>query len=284
MGAVGAAAGVARAREFAPDVAADAVGIAEFNAPIAPVMRSLALPSSSMTKDGIGWGGFVGATAADLAERGFTGSGTVFDEIEYEGLDRTSLDSLGERYYLLDGDYKPYPACRWTHPGIDAIAAQVADHDVDPRSVEVVRVGTHENATVMTERRPSTPSEAEYSFPYVAARALLNGGNFTPADLTWRAREDETTLALADRVELAVDEEAEARYPEEYLVRIELETPSRTYESGLFGLRPLTADEREQKWEGLLDDALGPGTTATLRERIEDDDLPIEELLAPWAP
>lgn len=286
-GAVGAAAAVARIRGFDRETTADALGIAEFNAPITPVMRSVANPAGSMTKDGIGWGGFVGYTAADLADRGFGGSGTLYDEIEYEGLDAGHLESLGERYHITEGYYKPYPACRWTHPGIDAVQSVMDDVSLAIEDIEAVHVYTHPKGANLGIRRPTTASEAEYSYPFIIAQALRNGGTITPADLQADALTDAETLALADMVDLHVDEEAADRYPEESLARIAIETDAETYETELCNPlgsieRPVSESQQVEKWERLVDEYLGAGTTDRLLDRIEDDDAPIEQLLEPW--
>lgn len=286
-GAVGAAAAVARIEGLSLERTVDALGIAEFNAPITPVMRSVANPASSMTKDGIGWGGFVGTTAAAFAERGVTGSGTVYDEIEYDGLDPELIDSLGERYHLLEGYFKPYPACRWVHSGIDALRELLDGHDVGVDSVREIHVHTHSKGARLRIDRPSTPSEAEYSYPFTIAAALRNGGRLGPAQLGRSARTDEALLDLVDRVSLHVDPEADARYPEESLSRVELVTDAGTYASDLVNPRgsrerPLSRAELEEKWTGLLDAYLGEGAARDLLAGIEDDDLPVDELLEPW--
>lgn len=286
-GAVGAGAAVARLRGLPREQVIDALGIAEFNAPITPVMRSVANPASSMTKDGIGWGGYVGMTSALLAERGITGSGTVFDGIEHDGPDASLLDSLGDRYHLLEGYYKPYPACRWVHSGIDAVRELLDAHAVEPSAVREVAVHTHPKGARLGIDRPRTPSEAEYSYPFTIARALRNGGSFTAADLTREARTDEATLDLADRVTLHVDPEAEARYPDESLSRVTLVTTDATYESELVNPRgsrerPISTAELERKWTGQLDGILGDGSAAHVLEAVGDDDRPVEELLASW--
>lgn len=286
-GAVGAAAAVARIREVSLETAVDALGIAEFNAPITPVMRSVANPASSMTKDGIGWGGFVGMAATTFAEHGVTGSGTVYDEIEYDGPDPELIESLGERYHIREGYVKPYAACRWVHSGIDALRELLVDHDVDVDAVREIRVHTHRKGARLGIRRPTTPSEAEYSYPFTIAAALRNGGRLAPADLRRTARTDEDLLALVDRVSLFEDPEAQARYPEESLSRVELVTDAGTYESDLVNPRgsrerQLSRDELVEKWTGLLDEHVGEGTTRELLSRVEDDDLPIDELLEPW--
>lgn len=286
-GAVGAAGAVAKAKDYDPGVAADALGLAEFNAPIAPVMRSVANPAGSLTKDGIGWGGFVGSTMATLAGQGFTASGTLFDGIEHDGPDTPFLDSLGERYHILEGYYKPYPACRWIHPAIDGVAEVFATHDIQPNDVESIHVQTHPNGAALGITRPTTPSEAEYSYPYVIAAAVRNRGEFTHADLTEAARGDPQTLALADTVDLSVDPEAADRYPNESLARIELTVGTETYETDLINPRGskergLDAETLEAKWRGLIDDVMGEGTMESLRRDLRSDDLPIREFLTTW--
>ena len=286
-GAVGAAAAVSKAKGMDPSVAADALGLAEFNAPIAPVMRSVANPASSFTKDGIGWGGFVGSMATALAARGFTGSGTVFDAIEHDGLQQPYLDSLGDRYHLLEGYYKPYPACRWIHPAIDGVAALFAQHDIPVPDIDAIRVGTHPNGAALGITRPTTPSEAEYSYPYVLAAAVRNRGQFTHADLTASARSDPETLALADRVELDIDPEAADRYPEESLARVAIDVDDSTVETELITPRGskenrLSDGELTTKWTRLIDDRLGSGTTDTLVDDIQADDRPLRDLLTAW--
>jgi len=286
-GAVGAAAAVARLEGLSLGTTVDALGVAEFNAPITPVMRSVANPASSMTKDGIGWGGFVGATAATVAAEGVTGSGTVFDEIEYDGLETGLLESLGDRYYVTESYVKPYPACRWVHSGIDALRELLEDHEIDPDEVREIRVHTHRKGARLGIDRPSTPSEAEYSYPYTIAAAFRNGGRLTPAELDHSSRTDEQILALADRVSLHVDPEAQSRYPAESLSRLEVDTTAKTYETDLVSPRgsrerPLTRGELEGKWRRQLDDHLGEGTAGRLQSAVRDEDLPATDLLAPW--
>ncbi|PRX40614.1 MmgE/PrpD family protein [Planifilum fimeticola] len=68
-GAVGAAAGGARASGLDSFRLVNALGIAEYFAPYSPMMRCIAVPS--MVKDGIGWGSMAGVSAVGLGTRGF---------------------------------------------------------------------------------------------------------------------------------------------------------------------------------------------------------------------
>ncbi|MEA5409470.1 MmgE/PrpD family protein [Haloarculaceae archaeon H-GB2-1] len=261
-GAVGAAAAIARLRGYDHETTADALGIAEWNAPINPVMRSVARPGSAMTKDGIGWGGFVGATAANVARRGLNGSGMVFDD---EEADPSPLDSLGEEYFLTESYYKPYPGCRWVHSGVDAAFELLDEHGIDAEDIEAVRAYTHWKAMELGTKRPANPDEAEYSYPYMLAVAIVKNDWLTPADFDEAMRTDEGVLDLVDKISLHQDEEAQELYSEKSTSRIEIDADGETYTSELTSPRgsrerPLTDDEYFKKQRVLIDDAEGEGS------------------------
>jgi 2-methylcitrate dehydratase PrpD len=108
-GAVWAAAAVSSLSDPSPAETWHALEIAEFNAPLALTQWAVRNPGSLLTKDGIGWSCYVGTSAAQFAELGLTGSGTVFDDRTPNG---SSLDPQVERYHLLENYYKPYPGCQ----------------------------------------------------------------------------------------------------------------------------------------------------------------------------
>src|SRR5262249_44741186 len=70
-GALGAAAAAGRLLGLTTDQLTNALGIAEYHGPLAPIMRCVEHPA--MVKDGIGWGAMAGVSAALLAREGFTG-------------------------------------------------------------------------------------------------------------------------------------------------------------------------------------------------------------------
>lgn len=285
-GAVGAAAAVSRLLGLDDEITAAALGIAEFNAPLSPVMRSVARPASSMTKDGIGWGSHLGAHSAFLAAQGFNGSGTVFDEIEWDGMEGVSIPPLGEEYLVTEGYYKPYPACRWVHSGIDATLALLDAQEIDPAAIETVRVHSHEKAVALETRRPETPDEAQYSYPYMLAVTLHAGEWLTPEHLSEDWRRDERVHRLIDLVEMRVDEEANARYPEESISRIELVTDDAVFDSGFVHPRgsrerPMDADEHTKKRELYIDRYAGAGTADRIAAVLSDQTLPVHEIIEP---
>ena len=280
-GALGAAAAVARLRDASPEATADALSIAEFSAPQTPILRSVATPGSGFTKDGIGWGAYTGYTAAVLAEEGMSGSGTMFDESNTD-----VLDDLGETYAITDTYYKPYPCCRWIHPGIDAVRDIRAEHEIAPADITEIDVYTFEYGTRLATRTPSSADAAEYSYPFALATSILNE-IFTPEHLQQPYLSDEATLDLAQKVELIYDESLEMRYEDAWLARVVIETQNERFASGVTHPRgsterPMTEREHLDKQKRLLDPYLGAGTAEALRETVQTPSVPVTELLQQW--
>lgn len=277
-GAVGGAAAVARLRGLDASTTATALGIAEYHAPRTPILRGVEHPG--MTKDGIGWGAYTGLAAVDLAMAGFTASKTVFDAENV-----TVTDDLGSHFHLTAGYLKPYPCCRWAQPGIDAVLGLCEIHDVESKAVESVRVHTFEAATHLQTRHPETAEEAEYSYPYPVAAALVSG-RFTPTELSAEWRENPEVRALAERVELLVDRALEDRFPAECLARIELITSDdRVLTSDVTRAqgareRPLSHAERRAKAADLFGPL--PEVTDHIERTLESPKARITTLLDPW--
>src|SRR5262249_26391580 len=109
---------------------------------------------------------------------------------------------------------KPLPACHFTHACSDAAVLLAKQHRFDLD--DVVRIKALVPAeTVKTvcepvanKRRPANAYDAQFSIPYLVAASLVRG-RFTLAELEPDALNDETILALCDRV----DYEGDARSP-----------------------------------------------------------------------
>lgn len=276
-GSLGAAAATARLSNFSDDQTAHAMSVAEYHAPRTPIMRGVEKPG--MTKDGIGWGAYVGVVSAQLAESGFTGSGTVFDET-------AASDSFSEVAHVTRGYFKPYPCCRWAQPGVEAVLGLQSQHSIDPASVESVRVSTFEEATHLRTRRPESPEEVQYSYPYPIAAALVRG-QLTQAEHAESARNDAEILALSDRIEFAVDDELDERFPRECLARVSITTADETYRSDVTrgrGARevPLSTEERRQKARRLVSPTLPEHIVGHLADVLESEPAPSTRLLGPW--
>lgn len=105
-GRIGSAPGAALANACA----ANALAIAEYHAPLAPIMDCVRHPA--MVKDGIHWGAFLGVVAAQLAARGFTGMPATLYADEYHA----TMQTLGTDWWIERIYYKFHPCCRWPAP------------------------------------------------------------------------------------------------------------------------------------------------------------------------
>jgi 2-methylcitrate dehydratase PrpD len=243
LGAFGAAAAVGRLRGVEPAVIGDAMGIAGTFA--AGIQESTRTGSTSKVLHG-GWGAHCGILAVDLACAGITGPDSVFEgdygffESHLSPIDgvldwgRAGAD-LGERWYLPETAFKPYPCCQLLHSFIEAatlVRTELAADGVDLTSIETVRAGLAEPGrslvTLPTDRKalPERVHEARFSLPYVLASALVHGrvdlATFRPAAL-----HDPDVRALASRV-VAVDD-PESDYPVHDPAVVELVAAGRTW-------------------------------------------------------
>jgi len=205
-GAVGAAAASARLLRLDANRTRHALGLAEYHAPLAPIMRSVAEPA--MTKDACGWGAMLGVSSAHLAARG------------YSALECTLVDDdVGALWHLRDVYVKPFPCCRWSHPAIQAALALRLEHAFDPGSVASVRVRTFAAAAALARRPPRTTEEAQYSLTWPVAVALARGA-FGVDDVLEPALADEAVARLAALVEIEVASELEAEFPGRRLAQV----------------------------------------------------------------
>lgn len=208
-GSLGAAAAAARLLGLDAGKTRHALGLAEYHAPIAPVMRSVGDPA--MTKDACGWGAFVGVSSALLAEAGFTAAAAAF-------LERAPAD-LNQRWHLLDVYVKKFPCCRWSHPAIEAALVARSRGGLEPDGIRRVRILTFAAAAALARRSPATTEEAQYSLVWPVAVALVHG-DFTVDHVGERALRDPVALRLASLVEVEVEPELEAEFPARRRARV----------------------------------------------------------------
>lgn len=243
LGAFGTAAAIGRLRGLPAPVIADALGIAGTFA--AGIQESTRTGSTSKILHG-GWGAHSGVVAVDLAMAGISGPESVF-EGDY-GFFATHLEPVdgeldwqraqaefGQRWYLPETAYKPYPCCQLLHSFIEAawlVRSELDADGVDVAAIEHIRAGLVEPGrslvTLPLERktRPEHPHEARFSLPYVVACALVHGR----VDLgTFRAEalHHPTVRALATRVEAVDDPESD--YPVHDPAVLEVAVGGRTW-------------------------------------------------------
>lgn len=231
-GALGAAAAGARLLRLDPNRIAHALGLAEYHAPMAPIMRSVADPA--MTKDGCGWGAMTGTSAALLAAAGFTATGSVFLAAPAApAAPGASAGALGAHWAVEDIYVKEFPCCRWSQPAIAAALAMRGRYDIDPDDVTRVTVRTFAAAAALSRRAPMTSEEAQYSLVWPVAAALVYG-EFGVAQVLPPALSDRLIHDLARLVVVDVDPVLEAGFPEVRRAVLVVETgDGASYESEL---------------------------------------------------
>lgn len=210
-GGVGAAAAAARLLGLDGAQTTAALGLAEYHAPIAPIMRSCAEPQ--MTKDACAWGAGVGVTSALLAARGFSSVRPEFLDAE--------LDDLGRCWRLQELYIKAYPCCRWSQGAIAAGIAACGGQPLPAGEIEHVRVRIFAAADGLATVIPETTEEAQYSLVWPLACALVHG-RFGVDDVLGPFS-DPDVRAVFDRIEIEVDPELTAAFPERRLTAVEIE-------------------------------------------------------------
>jgi 2-methylcitrate dehydratase PrpD len=232
-----------------------------------------------MVKESLGWAAATSVAAALLAAAGFKDAGAGGrDAFGYAahpptGFDRPGagdpfVSSFGSVWEIENTYVKPYAACRFTHTAADAVLELMAD-GIAPGDVTGIVVATHREAAYLDGRRPGTIEEAQYSFPWVVACAVLEG-EVTPQQINPERLRDGRLVDLADRVRVVHDPALDASYPEQYPSRVTLElqdgrrVESRVDDASGSPERPLGEERLQGKFRRLTEDSLGGGDAAHL--------------------
>jgi 2-methylcitrate dehydratase PrpD len=204
----------------------EALGTAEYHAPIAPMMKGIDVPC--MGKDSLGWGNMTGLVSVLMARRGFTGVEPFFSDAPQ----KEWLTALGKKYEILNLYFKPYAACRWAQPAVAGCLKLVKDHNLEPTDLAAVKVRTFKAAASLTRRPPRNTEEAQYNLAFPVAAALLDGV-VGPAQVLPPRLFDKDILDLAGRLEVDVDPTFEDRFPAKAMASVEIITrDGRRFDSG----------------------------------------------------
>jgi 2-methylcitrate dehydratase PrpD len=266
-GAIGSAAGAARLLGLSPTQTQRALGIAEFYAPLTPVMRAVRHPA--MPKDGTAWGAMTGTTAALLAGDGYTASPSLLGDPACE----PEMLGLGKEYKLLKLYFKPYPCCRWAQPAVDATLQLISRHDIRPDAISQIEILTFPEAAALSQEPPSDLEQAEYNICYPVAVAAVHGA-FGPVHLEATSFSNQRVLAMMEKIRVVVDADIQARFPEKCLSAVKITTCEGTvHHSGVMSARgdwdnPLSETELEKKFITITRHVLSDGKARTLIDRV----------------
>lgn len=141
----------------------------------------------------------------------FGGSGSVYAP---HGFDPAAFDDLGDEFAILGTGFKPHGGCRHTHQAIDAVQAIQAQGPLDTSEIESIHLATYGYATRPIFRvDPNPPSRdvAGLSIRVSTAVALKRGTAWKQDFAFW---DDPEVRRLRNLIDVQVDNEIEARYPE----------------------------------------------------------------------
>lgn len=214
-GAVATAAGISKVFGLSKEQLNNALSIADFHAPLVPVMRAVEYPS--MNKDGAPFGAITGVLSVIETLAGYTGKTHLLELDDYRYL----LDTLGSEYEIMNLYFKPFTCCRWAHPPILASLSLIEEHKISYQEIKSVKVKTFAAATRLSKITPILTDEAQYNISYPIAAAIVNG------DLGFLQVIEENlgnaeVLDLMKKIDFIIDDTLEAAFPEKRQCIVEL--------------------------------------------------------------
>lgn len=210
----GPTAALARAMEFEPGEAHNALGLA-FSFAVGDGQCALDGALSLRLQQGIvaqgallsvllSSNGFTGARDLLLGNFGYLKAFEPDPRLEY------LTEDLGKDFYGERITIKPFSSCRATHPAIDLALSLANKHDIDPQSIKRVTVRTTPEIHNLVASphevkiKPDSVPTAQFSIQYTVAAALMRGDVFLK-ELEPDALKDRAILDLAARVYVEPD-------------------------------------------------------------------------------
>ena len=227
VGAIGAAAAVARLRGTDVATTLRALGIA------ASQSAGLRENFGTMTKPfHAGRASESGVVAVDLAMRGWTAAENIleaprgFFSAAAGGYAAASIDGALGRPWSFDFpgvSIKPHPSGSLTHPAMRIMLALIAEHDLRADRVRRVRVGTNRNTpNALIHYRPRSALNAKFSMEFCMAILLLER-KAGLAEFTDAVVQRPDVQRLIERVDFGVHPEADAAGYEKMTTIVEVE-------------------------------------------------------------
>ena len=193
----------------------------------------------------------------------------------------TATEGLGSRYNITAMSQKNHACCGHVFAAVDATLSLMAEHRLKPDDVARISVGTFAMALeVAGFADPRTAFEAKFSLAYCVSAAAVTGrvrlAAFAPERLA-----DPAIRALMQRIEIAVDTQADAAFPNQRTAVVEIETGDGARPRHHAATRkgdpddPLSDDELVDKYTELVAPVIGDQAAAALLEylwRIETAD------------
>ncbi|MGG1658087.1 MmgE/PrpD family protein [Brevibacillus sp. NRS-1366] len=170
-----------------------------------------------------------GILAALLAEKGFTGASRILEgdrgfikAMSAEDKPHCLTEGLGAVYKIMENSFKIHASCRHTHHAIDLVLELSAQNRLQPVDVESIRVKTYQVALNITDNsKPDSVYAAKFSLQFCTALALVRK-RAGLSDFTEETLYDSKIRELMKRVEVVVEPEIDAHYPETWGATVEI--------------------------------------------------------------
>lgn len=224
-----------------------------------------------------------GIIASLLASKGFKGPSQILEAEDGGFFKATSddanpsvvLEGLGEKFFSIKTNIKPYACCASIHSSIDGILSLKKTYGFTTSELEKIRVGTAHGVIVQCgfPYKPLNVLQAQMSLQYGIAVSLLDEKALTE-QFSEKKISDPKILELAKRVEVYLDHEIEALYPKKFAGKIEviltngkrlqtrIDSPLGSFE------KPMTFEEVAEKFRSLVKGIISPERAEAIIEKI----------------
>jgi 2-methylcitrate dehydratase PrpD len=211
-----------------------------------------------------------GVLAAYAAREGVIGSLDVIDGPAGFGVAMgdgpdwsKAVATLGRDWHVCRMTFKNHGCCGHTFAAIDGAIALSAQMRLKPADIARVRVATYQaGLDVANIEQPRTAAEAKFSMRYVVAHGVVHGSvrlnAFEPERLA-----DPALRALMERIDVVLDPELDAAFPNQRAARVTIATRDGRNETFLQPNRkgdpelPLTDRDVEDKFIELGGSVIG---------------------------
>ena len=172
-----------------------------------------------------------GLMAAYLAKDNFTGAAQILEGPQGMAAGMSSdadvrklTDGLGTRWATAETSFKYHASCRHTHPAADALLKVMQDNHLQLSDLARVITHVHQGAidVLGPVTHPSTVHQSKFSMGTVLALvARFEHAGLSEFDQHFN---DTVTQTLRDKVEMVLDCEVDAAYPQRWIGKVTVHT------------------------------------------------------------
>jgi len=172
-----------------------------------------------------------GLASAYLAREGFTGAQRILDGAQGMAAGMSTdadparlTDRLGTRWGLAETSFKYHASCRHTHPAADALQKVMKQQGLRADEIKQVTAHVHQAAIDVLGPvvEPHTVHQSKFSMGTVLSLIALRASASLPDFET--ALDDATVGSFRDKVEMVLDPEVDAAYPQRWIGKVTVTT------------------------------------------------------------